>query len=375
MPKLFLVVNVDWFFLSHRKEIALAAKEAGYDVTIVTNNTGKKKDIEILGLKVIDLPMDRIGTNIFKELKTLIFLYKLYIRQRPTVVHHVGLKVVLIGGLASKLASVQGVVNAISGLGISFSKENIKSFSTKLFIRVLKFSHKRKNTSIIFQNIEDKSIFIDNRIIQESQAVFIKGSGIDLKIFNYKAEPTEGKIKVVLTARMIVEKGILELIDAANLLKEKYQSTVQFILCGGIDVNPLAISEKQLNDLCDGEYLVWLGQRNDIKEILEASHIVAFPSYYKEGLPKSLIEAAAIGRPIITTNSVGCKDVVADGYNGFLIPVKNSKILAEKLEILIENRELRIEFGKNSRLVAERDFAIEKVIDKHLEIYKQLLEK
>jgi glycosyltransferase involved in cell wall biosynthesis len=372
--KILYVVNVDWFFLSHRKELAIAAKNAGYDVFVVTKDTGKKEEITSFGLKFVNLPMDRASKNIFKELYTFFFLAFLYLKERPAIVHHVGLKAILIGGLASKVVKVQGVVNAISGLGISFSKENMKSLSTRFFVNILRFSHYKNNLRVIFQNQEDFSIFIDKKIIPESQARFIKGSGVDLKEFSYSPEPKVGKIKVILTARMIVEKGIIELVEAAKLLKTDYKDKVQFILCGGIDANPKALSEEQINKLCDEEYIIWLGHRQDIKELLMASHIVAFPSYYKEGLPKSLIEAAAIGRPIVTTNSVGCKDVVEDGVNGFLIPVKDNLVLAEKLKQLIDDKDLRVEFGENSRIIAERDFSIENVIEKHLMIYSQITE-
>lgn len=374
MKKLFIVGTVDWFFLSHRKEIAIAAKRAGYSVTIIAKNTGKKEDIERLGLKFINLPMSRTGTNILKEMKTLTFLFYLYLNKKPTIVHHVNFKVIIIGGLAAKLAKVNAVVNAVSGLGISFSKENIETISTRFFINSLKFTNHRKKLKVIFQNLEDRSIFINNKIIKENQTVYIKGSGIDLKEFSFTPEPSTGKIVIILTARIIIEKGILEYIKAARLLEIDYRDKVKFIICGGLDENPLALKKEQLDKLCDGDYIAWLGHRTDIKQLLMDSHVVAYPSYYREGLPKSLIEAAAVGRPIITTNSVGCKDVVENGFNGFLIPVKNSSILAEKLKQLIDNKSLRIEFGKNSRLIAERDFSIENVIEKHLEIYSNLTE-
>lgn len=371
MQKLFIVVNVDWFFLSHRKEIALNAKHNGYNVTIITKNTGKKKEIESLGLKVIDLPMNRSGKNINEELRTFKFLYTLYKSKRPDIVHHVGLKTIMWGTLAAKLAKVNGIVNAVSGLGTIFSVDN-KSIISKGLIQILRFSHNRNNLNVIFQNDEDKSLFIDNHIIRDSQACMIKGSGVSLKQFCYTPEPEHGKIKVLLTARMIVEKGIFVLIEAANLLRDEYQGKVEFLLCGGIDDNPNAIKEEELKAACDGEYISWLGYRTDVLDLLKSSHLVAFPSYYKEGLPKSLIEATAVGRPIITTDSIGCKETVEEGYNGYLIPIKNSKELANRLKILFDNKELRISMGQNSRRLAEKDFSIEKVISKHLEIYKEL---
>lgn len=371
MPKLFIVVNVDWFFLSHRKEIALAAQKEDYDVTIVTNNTGMKPVIESLGLSVIDLPMNRSGKNIIQELSTLRFLFQLYKREKPDVVHHVGLKTILWGTFAAKLAKVKGIVNAVSGLGILFAEENVSVLS-KIFVQVLRFSHNRNNLAVIFQNDEDKSLFLNNQIIRENQVYLIKGSGVDLNQFCYTPEPVDGKIKVLLTARMIPEKGIFILKEAANLLKNEYKDKVQFLLCGGIDDNPNAIKKEDLKAICYGEYICWLGYRTDVLDLLKTSHIVAFPSYYKEGLPKSLIEAAAVGRPIITTDSIGCKETVIDGYNGFLIPIKNSEILADRLKLLIDDTQLRIAMGRNSRCLAEKEFSIINVIKKHLEIYKQL---
>lgn len=371
MAKLFIVVNVDWFFLSHRKDIALSAQENGYEVTVVTKDTGRKSTIEALGLKVIDLPMNRSGQNIIEELYTCWFLYRLYRREKPDIVHHVGLKTILWGTLAAKLAKVYGVVNAVSGLGIFFSEENT-SLVSKLLPRVLRFSHHRKNLAVIFQNEEDKGLFLKNRIIKEEQAFMIKGSGVDLNQYCYTPEQESKKIKVLLTARMIVEKGVFVLVDAALKLKEKYRDKVEFLLCGGLDDNPKAIKEEELKAVCDGGYIQWLGYRTDVLKLLKSCHIVAFPSYYKEGLPKSLIEAAAVGRPIVTTNSIGCKETVVDGYNGYLIPVKDSDTLAEKLNLLFEDENLRQNMGRNSRILAEKDFSIENVIHRHLEIYSQL---
>ena len=371
MTKLFIIVNVDWFFLSHRKDIALSAQKAGYDVTIVTKDTGKKSVIEASGLKVIDLPMNRSGQNIIEEVHTCWFLYRLYRHEKPDIVHHVGLKTILWGTLAAKLAKVHGVVNAVSGLGIFFSEEN-KSLVSKLLPKVLRFSHHRKKLAVIFQNNEDESLFLKNGIVKEEQAFMIKGSGVDLNLYCYTPEPENRKVRVLFTARMIVEKGVFVLVDAALRLKEQYKDKVEFLLCGGLDDNPKAIKEEELKAVCDGEYIQWLGYRTDVLELLKSCHIVAFPSYYKEGLPKSLIEATAVGRPIVTTNSIGCKETVIDGYNGYLIPIKDSNTLAERLKILFEDEGLRQNMGRNSRMLAEKDFSIENVIQKHLEIYNQL---
>lgn len=370
--KLFIVVNVDWFFLSHRKDVALAAKEAGWDVTIVTADTGKLNDIEALGLMTINLPMSRSGMNIVQELKTLNWLRKFYKREKPDVVHHVGMKTILWGTLAAKFSKVSGVVNAISGLGGFFSEDN-KGLLSRVMPMVLRFSHSRKNLLCIFQNDDDWGLYVKHGIIGYDQGRFIKGSGVDLNQFCYTPEPVEGRIKVMLTARMIVEKGVFLLTEAAERLREKYKDKVEFLLVGGIDDHPGAITKEQLETVCDREYIKWLGYRTDVKDLLKECHIMAFPSYYMEGLPKSLIEANAIGRPIITSNSVGCKETVIDGYNGFLIQPKDVDALTEKLDILISDKELRVQMGKNARKYAEEHFSIEVVKERHLAIYNELV--
>lgn len=370
--KLFIVVNVDWFFLSHRLPVALAAQAAGWDVTIVTADTGKLHVIKEKGLKVIDLPMSRSGMNILEELNTLGFLYKLYKKERPAVVHHVGMKTILWGTLAAKFSKVHGVVNAISGLG-GFFAEDKKGLLSKVMPKVLKFSHNRPNLLCIFQNDDDWNLYVKHGIIKHEQGRFIKGSGVDLNDYCYTPEPKEGKIKVILTARMIVEKGIFLLTEAAERLRKKYEDNVELLLVGGLDDHPGAITEQQLKDVCDGKYIQWLGYRTDVRDILMQSHIVAFPSYYMEGLPKSLIEADAIGRPIITSNSVGCKETVVDGVNGFLIRPKDVDALTEKLDLLISNTELRQKMGRESRTYAEEYFDIEVVKERHLNIYNELI--
>jgi glycosyltransferase involved in cell wall biosynthesis len=275
------------------------------------------------------------------------------------------------GSVAAKYANIKSLINAVCGLGILYT-DGFKSAIKRLLPVILRKVLKRENSIVIFQNMEDRNLFISRGIVGEWQCRYIKGSGIDLKEFAYTPEPEEGKVRVMFAARMIEEKGVFVLVDAAKKLREKYYDRVQFILCGMIDNNPKSISKETLKAMCDGEYIQWLGHRTDILNILQGSHIVALPSYYREGLPKSLIEAAAVGRPIITTDAVGCRDTVEDGYNGFIVPVKDSDALAEKLSILIENKDLRVEMGRNSRKLAERDFSIDNVVAQHLEIYRTL---
>ena len=372
MKKLFIVVNHDWFFLSHRQAIAVAAKDAGWEVTILTCDTGRFGDIKALGLKAINLPINATGMTPKEELNTFRFLWKLYRKERPDVVHHVGLKTILWGGLAAKLTGIKGVVNAVSGLGVMFSDEK-QSLVAKGVLALLSFSHNRKGVRVIFQNHEDEGLFIKKHITRQEDCVFIKGSGVDLGEYIYAPDPDTTPIRVMFTARMVREKGVVVLTEAAEMLRKEYEDKVVFLLCGKLSDNPKAMQKEELETLCDGKYIQWLGHRTDVKELLRQCHIVAFPSYYREGVPKSLIEACATGRPIITTNSIGCKDTVEDGVNGFLIPTKDSSALAEKLKVLIDDRGLREKMGRESRRIAERDFSLDNVVKTHLEVYESLV--
>lgn len=266
------------------------------------------------------------------------------------------------------------MVSAVSGLGVLFDEEHAHSFMSRSILKVLRITHGKKNTKVIFQNNDDKSIFMNARIMKEKQCAFTNGSGINLDNYEYTPEPTDGPIKVIFTARMVADKGTLILIDAAKKLEGEYRGKVQFLLCGGLDTNPKGITREMLESCCDSEYIQWLGYRKDILELLKQSHIMAFPSWYREGLPKSVIEAEAIGRPVVTTDSVGCRDTVVDGKNGYMIPIKDSNALAVALKKLIDNPDLRREMGKNAREFAVNKFDIRDVIKVHMNVYKAVLE-
>ena len=371
--KLFIVVHQDYFFLSHRLPIGLAAQNAGYEVTIVAGDTGAMEKVREYGFKTIDIPINKAGMNIKEELSTFRSLYKIFRKEKPDIVHLVGLKIILWGSLACRLARVKAMVSAVCGLGILFDDKHIQSFTTRAILKVLRLTHKKNRLAVIFQNNDDKSIFLNAKIMKENQCAFTNGSGINLQNYDYTPEPTEGLIKVIFTARMVEDKGTLVLIEAAKKLEPEYKGKVQFLLCGGLDTNPNGITKEQLEEKCDGEYIQWLGHRTDVLDLLKQSHIMAFPSWYREGLPKSVIEAEAIGRPVVTTDSVGCRDTVVEGKNGLLIPVKDSDALAAALKKLIDNPELRQEMGKNAREFAVSKFDINDVVKVHLEVYAKLM--
>lgn len=372
MAKLFIIVNQDSFFLSHRKPVAEAALAQGYDVTIVAQDTGRSADIRALGLGFIDLPIDKAGVNPVKEASTFWFLYRLFRREKPDIVHNVGLKAILWGGLAARLAGVKGIVSAVSGLGVLFSPDYPRKGLRKAVTSVLKYIHRKEGVCCIFHNMEDRDVLLQAGVVTESQCFRTMGSGIDLNEYACCPEPTEGKIHILFTARMVEDKGVLVLVEAASRLKDEFADSVDFLLCGGLDTNPKAITKEQLESLCDGTYIKWLGMRSDVLRLLRESHIFAFPSYYKEGLPKSCIEAAAVGRPVVTCDSTGCRDAVEDGVTGFLVPVKDSEALAERLRWLITHPQERKMMGEAARAFAEKTFSIKEVVDIHMDIYRRV---
>lgn len=373
MKRLIMVVNEDRFFLSHRKDIALKAQTEGFDVTIVCKDTGRADEVKAFGFSMIDMPINPTGMNIIEELKTFFFLWRLYRQQKPDIVHHVGLKTILWGGIAAKLSQVPSVVNAVSGLGVLFSNEK-PSFLARTLMRVMAWSNAGKNVQEIFQNIDDMQLFKQYGVVTDEQCCFVKGSGVNLDEFNYVPEPSVGKIRVIFTARMVKGKGTMILIEAADKLRREFSQEVEFLLCGDLSNSPDGIKKKELEARCDGVYLQWLGYRRDVKDLLKISHIMAFPSYYREGVPLSLIEACAAGRPIVTCDSIGCRDTVDNGVNGFLIPPRDSDALAEKLRVLILDKSLREAMGKKSREKAEKEFSLKTVLDQHMEIYHRLEE-
>ena len=367
---LFFVVNVDWFFLSHRLPLALAAQEKGAEVTIVTANTGRFDELAEYGFKTIEVPFERSGTNVIKELKVLFTLIRIYKKHKPDILHHVALKASAYGSVAARIAGAPLVVNALSGLGYLFTASR-KSFAQRSVLWLMGWGFRFKNNRFIFQNPDDFELLEDLNFVNKNNSAIIKGSGIDLNDFLFTPPVTKDKLQIVLPARMLKDKGVVEFINAAKLAKEQLHGRCEWLLCGGTDKeNPTGLSANEVKEMLDGDYIQWLGHKKDMKDVFIHSDIVVLPSY-REGLPKALIEACAIGRPIVTTDTPGCRECVEDGVNGFLVPVKDYELLAKRVTQLILDEPLRLEFGKKSRSLAEKEFSIQKVVDKTLTLYKQ----
>jgi glycosyltransferase involved in cell wall biosynthesis len=371
MKKLLLVINEDRFFLSHRTRVAENAKKNGWDVTLVTKDTGKRDVIEKMGFRFLELPVNPTGMNPREEMKTLKFLYKLYKENPDAVIHQVGLKNMLWGGLASRLTKTKGVVYAVSGLGTLFG-ESKRGLVSRTICRFLKFAMNKNKVTVIFQNHDDEDLFIKYKLVKKQKIVFIKGSGVDLDEYGFTPAPDNSVIKIIFTARMLREKGVIDLVEAAEILRPEYEGRITFLLCGGLSANPSALKKEEIEALADGKYIQWLGHCNNVADLLKESDIMCFPSYYREGVPRSLIEASSIGRPIVTTDSVGCRDTVVDGVNGFIVPKHSPEKIAEALKKLIDDKTLRERMGKESRKIAEKDYDVNRVADIHLKIYECL---
>jgi len=371
--KLIIVVNELWFFLSHRLPIAQAARDAGYEVHIASK-LGTNIEMELLSQEQLQfhvIGFHRSSTKISQEIRTLKELNKLYKEIQPDIVHHVTIKPVLYGTLVARLVGGIQILNAISGLGYLFIAQGWKSFiKRKILLWGYHALLNHKKVYILFQNPDDKVLFSQHKIIHPKHEFIIKGSGVDLKKFNSTPIPT-GKIKVILVARMLWDKGIGEFVNAATMLQNK-GVIAKFILVGSVDSgNPKSIPTEQLKQWHSNGVVNWIGEQSNIAQLLAESHIVVLPSY-REGLPKSLIEAAAAGRAIVTTDVPGCREVVQDGKNGFLVQVRNAKSLATAIQKLINNPDLLSSMGKKGRLIAEQEFSIEQVVDKTLKLYSKI---
>lgn len=364
------VVNVDWFFISHRLPLGIEAIERGYRVYLITKDTGRFKELEGLGIICLNMSFDRSGTNPLKDLRGILQLSKIYKKLQPDIIHHVTLKPIIFGTIAASFSNSQAkVINAVSGLGYIFTG-NRSYLAQKFITGLLWLAFSDKKTSFIFQNPDDCAFYRKLNFLSDKNYTIIKGSGVDEKIFRQKEYYSNDKLRIVFVARMLKDKGVYEFVKAALMLKMKYEHAIEFILVGGLDMlNPAFISSEDLNRICDGDYIKWVGYQDNIKGIYQTADIVCLPSY-REGVPKSLVEAMAIGCPIITTDTIGCRECVDEGVNGFLVPVGDHKILASCIEKLTNDKELRIEMGANSRRKMIKDFSLETVIKQTFAFYE-----
>lgn len=359
------VVNNPAFFLSHRLPLAQAALARGDEVHLATMPGASVPEVLALGLVHHSLPMTRSGGNPLQELRTLGSIWRLFRRVKPDIVHLVTIKPVLYGGIAARLAGVPGMVAAISGLGFLFMGKS--GWKRRIALQLYRCALGHRNSRVIFQNEEDRDALLQAGAVRPAQVVMIRGSGVDLQRYPALPEP-DGPVRVVMAARLLRDKGVEEYVAAARQ-SAAAGAGVQWLLAGQPDPgNPASVTEDDVAGWRAEGAVEVLGERHDIAALYASAHIVALPSY-REGLPKSLVEAAACGRAVVTTDVAGCRDAITPGVTGVLVPVKDAAALARAVMELAHDAEQRREMGRQGRLLAEAEFDIRKIVQMHLAIY------
>lgn len=369
--KILYVVNEPWFFLSHRLPVAIAAQEQGYTIHVATRAGEAVSEILNKGFIHHEIPLSRNGSSMPSELNSLLAIWRLINSIKPDILHLVTIKPVLYGGIASRFTSVKKVVAAVSGLGTLFLAEGAKAdLKRKVGIGLYRLALSSKKTIVILQNPDDKLLLIDLKAVKAEQTTLIRGSGIDLATFQAFPEAINDTPVVTFAARLLFDKGLAEYIEAIKLLNKK-GVIAHYQIVGDLDLgNNTSATEQNIEEWKVIPNLVILGYQKDMSTVFRKTNIVVLPSY-REGLPKVLIEAAACGRAVITTDVPGCRDAIEANKTGLLVPVKNSQALADAIEKLIKDSKLRVKMGIAGRQLAEREFAIEKVVEQHLSIYQQ----
>ena len=368
------VVNAAWFFLSHRLPIARAAREAGYDVHLLAGVTSAAEAVALERESIALHPVRIIrgSLNPLADLRFLLHTLRVMRMIAPVLVHNVTVKPVLYGTLAARMLRIPAIVNAISGLGYPFSSQSRWMLAATI-MGAYRLTLRSARVHVIFQNDDDAREFISAGVVRQGQSVLIRGSGVDLDAYHPAAEDATAPPLVVLPARMLRDKGILEFIGAARLLRAR-DCRARMVLAGQLDPsNPSALTREEITRATADPCVEWLGYVQDMPELYRRAHIVCLPSYYREGVPKTLIEACAAGRPIITTDLPGCRAVVTHGSNGLLVPARDTAALADALQLLIQDPVLRARFGAAGRALAEREFGLKRVVEETMRLYSRVL--
>lgn len=373
--KLLFLVTEDWYFCSHRLSLARAAKNAGYEVVVVTQVSNHADVISAAGFKLVPVIFPRSIRRPWEDIKSLFSILKIYRRERPDIIHHVALKPVVYGSLIAMFAGrgyYPVIINALTGLGFVFTSTNRSVGILRILLKfILRFIFGRKNSHLILQNKDDKRMLIDSGIVRSDQVTLIRGSGVDIDAFK-PVEISGNSVTVMLVARMLRDKGVEEFFSAANQLK-KQNIQARFVLVGDTDPeNPSALSIEKLEQWQSTGIIEWWGKQKNMTEVYKQAQIVVLPSY-REGLPMVLLEAAACALPIVATDVPGCREIVIDGENGILVPVKDINALAKAMKDLIISSGLRKQMGEKGRILVEKEFSIDRVITETLNLYKNTL--
>lgn len=370
--KILFLQTEDSTFYSHRLPMARAALAAGCEVVVAVRVVAHRERLEKEGFRVIALPWRRNGVNPFAEMRTLAAIIRLYAEERPDLVHQVTLKPILYGSIAAALCGVPAAVNALTGLGYVFISEGrVARFLRPLVGAAMRLAFSRPGSVVLFQNEDDRSLFLSRGLAPRDRTALIRGSGVDTVRFAPSPEPA-GNPLVVLPARMLWDKGVGEFVSAARLLAAE-GVRARFALIGEQDdENPAAVSPSLLAEWKASGPVEWWGLRDDMPEIYAQSHIVCLPSY-REGLPKALMEAAACGRPVAGTDVPGVREVVRHEETGLLVPARDAEALAAALRRLLRDKPLRERLGARGRRMAVEEFSQEKIAGQTAALYARLM--
>lgn len=374
--KIILFANTDWYLYNFRLSLAATLIREGHDVLLISPEGEYVSKFKELGLEWKSIPMDRRSLNPVGELATIYRLARLLKNEKPDLIHSFTIKCAVYGSLAARISSVPARVSAVEGLGYVFSSNHTLARLLRPVVRcLLRLALAGPHSRLILLNRDDVELFIQHSIIDAKNIKLIRGAGVDCDRFAPVQHPvpsSPSSIKVLLAARLLWEKGIREYVEASKLVNDANPGT-QFLLAGAPDSgNPAAVSESTLQQWVDDGLITWLGHVNDMATLLQKVDIVVLPSYYREGLPTSLTEGAASGLPLVTCDTPGCREVVDDYKEGFLVPSRDPVSLAEAINQLIESPSLRNSFGKAARVRALNEFDVKIVIRKTVDLYHEI---
>jgi len=372
--KVILFANTDWYLYNFRRSLALALREHGYEVVLLSPPGEYGPRLRALGLEWQPLRMNRRSINPVREILLLRRLVGLFRRERPALVHNFTIKCAVYGSLAARLAGVPGRVNAVAGLGYVFSSSSLRARLLRpLVLRLLRATLDGANARLILQNPDDVRLFRQAALVHPERVRLIRSSGVDCTRFTQRSASRDGTFRVLLAARLLWDKGIAEYVQAARILRER-RLPIRFQLAGNPDPgNPAAVPENTIRQWAADGLIEWLGHVEDMPALLKEVDVVALPSYYGEGVPKTLIEAAACGLPVITTDMPGCREVVTDNVDGLLVPPRDAAALAEAIVRLQSDLELAYRLGTQARTKALTEFDERIVIEQTRKVYEELL--
>jgi glycosyltransferase involved in cell wall biosynthesis len=366
------VINVPWFFVMHRMPFAIRARELGYDVHIACGVGPGEEGIRREGFAYHQLSLTRTGRNPFGEVRAVAELARLYRDLRPGIVHHVTIKPIIYGSIAARKAGVPAVINAFAGLGYAFSARGVwADVRRRALLSALRFALSRTPSSAVFENDDDRELLESAGVVRREHAHVLPGVGADTTVYRPSPEPA-GRVRVVLASRMLWEKGVGEFVRAAELLHAEGVDA-EFWLVGDVDKgNPGSLTRSQLEDWHSRGVIVWRGFESDMPRLLRECHVVCLPTYYREGIPRILLEAAASGRPIVATAMPGCREICIPEVTGLQVPPRDPRSLAAALKRLIADPLLRKRMGDHGRQLVEARFALPLVLDRMMSIYRDL---